>query len=837
MFRKGGVHIYMVQLVCSLLLFTGALVPYDAWSQRTYSLRGEVYDDAMFPLTGAIVNLSPGDHMATTNGEGRFLLQGLAPGWYVVQVHYSGFHPSGDSIKIHTGEVFHRVELKRKVLRLDDVVVYGDPPDLLQRETPLTMEVVSGVELRQQMGGSLMQSLSRVPGVESMDIGSGHSKPVIRGLGFNRVLVAEHGLRHQGQQWGADHGLEVDQYAVDRVEVIKGPASLMYGSDALGGVVLVDHHVVPPRDMMGGEVNLFAASNNRLAATSVILYARRNQFHSSLRVSLSGFGDYRVPTTHVDIYSYKVPLQEGRLRNTAGQEQSIHWSGGFEKGRVRNRTFFSYVHSKGGFFAHAHGLEPRSVDTALHDLSFRDILLPFHQVAHTKVINHTIVSGNRSTVVFKTGYQHNRREEHSAYTQHGFMPALFPDTTHYPATLERAFNLDHLSMVLRVTRAFSKGVVMHGGVSSEYQQNRIDGRSFIIPDYSQWQSGVFLYGKKHLSNRQVLHIGVRYDHSRLHTEEHFDWFRSPVPVGSDTVYKHLLRSSAAEHLFHNLTWSAGYNLNMEDLSFRVNLGKGFRTPMAHELASHGVNYHQFSYQIGDPNINPEVSWQLDMGLSWQHAKATISFSPFVNNFTNYIYLNPTWEFDRLYGNGQQVYRYAESEVFRWGGEIFAQVAVNQWLTAGAMIEYVWSEQLSGEKTGYPLPFSPPLTSRWNLKATGSSIKSIKTPWIQADVQWVASQHRIVPPEWETPGYALLNLSAGATLGFANLSPVITLSVNNLFNSKYYRHTSYYRLINLPEPGRNVLLTLSVPFQQRRETGQKEPMRQTKTEPKSNHSIY
>jgi len=803
---KSGVAIATLFFVWFYLLTPATII-----AQRSHTLQGIVHNESGEPLSGATVKLMPGSRMVVSNGDGRFFFNDLSAGSYIIQVFFTGFTPRIDTLLVPYQERIYRVALQRGFETLHEVIVYGNHSHEVKRERPLDVEVISGDYVRQHMGGSLMQSLNRLPGVSSMDIGSGHSKPVIRGLGFNRVLVVEHGIRHQGQQWGADHGLEIDQFSAEDIEIVKGPMSLMYGSDAIGGVIVIRHRPVPLAGTSGGTVDVHAASNNGLLGSSAMIFARKNRFHFSLRATGIAFSDYRVPGNHVDIYSYRIPLPDNRLRNTAGRESSFQISGGYEHGRFRNRIYVTHLQSSGGFFAHAHGLEPRNVDTLLHDTSVYDIQMPRHNVAHSKIINHFVYAGTPYTFEIITGYQQNNRQEYSIYNQHGFTPAIFPDSLPYPSSLDRSFLLDHLSATIKVNRSYNNGIVLHAGIAGEWQQNRIDGRSFIIPAYHQQQLGTFVYGRYQISKRQLLHLGVRYDFSRLRTEAYHDWFPTPVPASTDTLLLYLQRAPAVTQHFNSTTWSVGYNYNLEHIAIRANLGKGFRMPLAQELVANGVNYHQFSYQVGNQELRPEVSWQLDMGVTWQHQRYAISITPFANYFTNYIYLNPTPDFDRIYGNGQQVFRFSESEVFRYGGEVHAHYQIVSWLKVGAMAEYVRSVQLTGEKSGFTLPFSPPLASIWHLKATGKANGRFHKPWAGVDLHLVAKQKLVVPPEETTPGYALLNVSTGVTIHFGRTTSMLTLAVRNLLNTRYMSHNSYYRLINLPEPGRNVTLNLTIPF--------------------------
>jgi iron complex outermembrane receptor protein len=782
------------------------------FSQVTYILTGQVTDENRSPLPGANVVLNSGLKGLITDRNGNFEIRGLASVKYFIEVSYMGYGKYQDTLDVRLKQ-YVSVQLKPLAQTLNEVVVMDNYAESRKREDPRNIEVVNSQYIKTNLSGSLMQSLDRLPGIGTIEIGSGQSKPVIRGLGFNRVVVVENGIKHEGQQWGAEHGLEIDQYAVDQIEIIKGPASLMYGSEAIGGIIELKQLETPTENTIGGSVDLTGKSNNNLMGVSANIYARKKRFFVTSRFTITDYADYRVPADSVDIYSYRAPLYKNRLRNTAGYEHDLHFSVGYLGKQFSNRLYVSNTRSKSGFFANAHGLEPRRVDTDLHDHSDRDIQYPFQEVNHFKVISKSDIRLDKIRIEAELGFQNNYREECNQYVPHGFMPPTFPDSMSFPADLELEFDKDVYSANLKSYFTVTDKLSVTSGINYDYQNNHIGGLGFIIPAYTQNSAGVFAYGKYSFSAKTILHVGLRFDYGNIKTIEYFDWFKSPViNVNGDTIgYDYLQRASNMNRKFGNFCWSVGINHNTNNFSLKANAGKSFRMPIAKELAANGVNYHHFSYEVGDANLDAEVSYQFDLGLGWNYSRFAIEVSPFFNYFPNYIYLNPSYKHDYLYGAGNQVYFYTQSEVMRFGGEVHLHYDVLKQLKAGLIGEYVYSEQLLGEKKGFTLPFSPPANILLNLKYSPQINKLLSEPFISMDFKIMAAQNNIVPPEKTSPGYRTVSISAGSKFKWNKQFITINLQVQNLFNHKYFNHTSYYRIINVPEPGRNFIVNISIPF--------------------------
>ncbi|NBC81848.1 MAG: TonB-dependent receptor [Bacteroidetes bacterium] len=792
------------------LLVAVFLFQLPAMGQQNHKISGKVIDENGKALPGATVVLNLDQKGVVTDTAGTFVFSGLRAGEYEITVSFLGYKEFHQRIYLRKN-VDLDIQLSPSTMSLQEVVVVDHHNLQRKKEEPLGIEIVGKDYIKQNLGGSLMSSLERLPGVTTIDIGSGHSKPVIRGLSFNRVVVVENGIKHEGQQWGVDHGLEIDQYAADNIEVIKGPESLKFGSDAIGGVVNIKQNEIPAQNTFAGTVDISGQSNNNLLGTSLSLQGRKEWFFAKVRATIVDYADFKVPTDSVYIYSYRTALHNNRIRNVAGNELNYHATIGIITRDVQSKLYISQTHSKSGFFANTHGFEPRNIDTELHDKSDRDTQDPYQNVSHLKIINISKWRSQNLQVEAELGFQRNFRQEWSQYVSHGYMPAVFPDSLPFRSDLERQFKKDYFSGNIRADYKVNNNLSLSIGLNSNYQDNRIDGRGFIIPAFQQSVFGGHLLTKYAFSEKSAIRIGGRFDYSKIHTDPYYDWFPSPVIEGNDTSFQHLQRALEIDRRFSNGSFSVGYNYNAANWTYKANIGKSFRVPTAKELSANGVNYHRFSYEVGNPGLSPEISWQADVGVEYNGKKMAAGISPFMNYFSNYIYLNPTYRHDRLYGNGNQIFNYTQSRVFRYGGEIHAHYQVIPPIKLGVIGEYVYSEQLSGEKKGFTLPFSPPPSVILNMKYQRKKTMIIENAYLSLDYKITATQNNIVPPEETTDGYQVINIAFGGNFSINNQMLSLSFQVQNLLNSKYFNHTSYYRLINVPEPGRNFILNISLPF--------------------------
>jgi len=778
---------------------------------QNFKLKGMITNENEKPLENIAVTIKNINELVFTNEAGYFTIENIPKGNHSLIVNaYS------------ENEIVFDVFLDKDTVLpepiiIDAQIVQFDEVEVIKRKAmnspieSLPILEVDFHEIRREIGGSLMQTLEKLPGIKSIGIGSSNSKPLIRGLGFNQVVVVENGIKHEGQQWGADHGLEIDQYSIDKLEIIKGPTSFLYGSDALGGIIDIKSNTAPLRNTFGGSVDLVGKSNNLHFGSSLNMFGRNDKWFFNFRTSYMDYADYRVPTDTVYIYSYGVSLKDNFVRNSAGKElnSSIHF--GYLDTKVRSIFSVSNTFNRSGFFANAHGITPTKVDDTIYDASNRDILLPYQQVNHLKVSNQTNFSLGEHQISIESGYQQNLRSEYGLYLAHGYMPTSLPDELNNHPNLERGFNKNTISLKIHDKINLGKHE-LNFGANGQYEHNKIGGWGFLIPNYSFYQLGAFIFDNYDITNHLTLSAALRFDYGKTNIKAYYDWFESEVVINGNTYLEKLQKADEFSKDFSSLSWSAGLVYHKNDFGLHLNVGKSFRMPIAKELAASGVNYHYFRYEKGNQDLSPEQSYQLDLGIHIQKRAWNIHFTPFVNYFTNFIFLNPTANYDTYYGAGNQIFEYTQAQVFRAGFELTAEYKPIKQVKLETGFEYLYNIQMSGAKKYYPLPFSPPTSGIVSISYEPNLWeKRLKNTFFKVNVRLTAEQNEIVPPEKITPSHHIWGLSLGTSIKMKKNAIDVSLNVYNLFNQKYLNHISFYRLIDLPEQGRNFVLSIKIPF--------------------------
>lgn len=783
------------KLITFVLLLLIAKGIFSQENEYIYLLEGYILNTSNEPMPGAHVYLQETGEQTLTSAEGKFQFSGLHAGVYRLHVSYIGYqciHPY--KIEIADENIVVSVIMEPVGQALEEVVVEADFKNA-SRKTAQAVVTANERFIRENRGSSLMTSLEKLPGVQAMSIGQGLSKPMIRGLSFNRVAVSENNIKMESQQWGADHGLEIDQFGVEQIEIIKGPSSLRFGSDALGGIVQIKPHALAAPNQLETEAAFIARSVNQLLGYSLRARMRKKHFFAYARYTHTRFSDYKMPADSFYYNRYRFAIPDGKLKNTAGLEQNGYLTAGWLGDWGKLSVSASNVFSKTGFFPGAHGIP--TANKLIDDGDARNISLPFQQVNHLKLSTNGFFAVGKNHLIINLGFQRNHRQEWSRFHSHypkQIAPQKNPD-------LELEWFLDTYSanLAYQIKRVRQR---LDIGVSAVYQNNTIGGYTFLLPAYRKSGAGVFFVHDFSLSDKFSINYGLRYDLGTID----LNFYRSP--------YTDRVKSPDFNGKYNDVSWGAGLLFKPNNtLLMKLNLAKSFRMPGASELGSNGIHHGSFRYELGDTTLTSEYAFQLDFEIEFRKGKWFAAFSPFLGYFPNFIYLNPTGSYLMPDGSeieeadAGQVYRYVQSEAYRYGAEIQLGYQLNRLFNLDAQAEYVFTTD-----GVYPIPFTPPMQLVLGVDHDLPVYwKKLHFTRLRLEMIAIAKQGQVARNELITPGYQVFNLSFSTKVITRHFPLGIDFQWQNMLNTKYFNHLSFYRHLQLPEAGSNFQLLLSIPI--------------------------
>ena len=781
-----------------------SLLTFNSFAQDSnFELSGTVTSQTGDALDGAYIKI--GDQYFWTSEEGFYSAK-LAEGTYQIEVSIIGFTSLDTVIQLHENRKLD-FALEQSVNGLDEVMLEGHQ----HRKTSQQVLYVDNEYLQDQFSGSLASSLEKLPGFNAMQIGSGASKPIIRGLGLNRVAVAENGVKQEGQQWGADHGLEIDALQVEDLEIIKGVGSIAYGSDALGGVVRIKNNKVP-EDGLSGSVYTFAKSvNNSLGGSAQIAFKKNDWFVKGKLTGLT-FGDYNLPTDQISYLNFDIPIYDEQLKNTAGKELDWYTQIGVVKDRFSSTLSVSNVYQKSGFFPGSHGIP--DVSRVQPDGDTRNIEEPFQRATHFKVISNSNFVFENGELDIDLSFQKNHRQEWSLFHTHyaGQQP---PEIN---PNLELDFDLDTYGAKTTYHHDFDKRNETQIGLDAQWKNNEIEGFNFLLPEYQSANYAIFAIHEFEASKQNLWTLGLRFDYGKIDMEGYYDPNLYEFLIGNnqseETATAYAQRSQDLNRDFTSFNARVGWDHQFNDqFSSKVNLGTAFRLPTAIELGANGIHHGSFRHEQGDPNLDPEQGFMADVSLNYAENSWNINLSPYAYFFSNYIFLRPSGTFSLLPHSGQ-LYSYTESEALLTGLELKIDKELGRW-HFGVAGEYLYNQQLTSSRSrNYPLPFTPAnnVFTEVGYQLFKDS-KVFNASEVNINNRSVMKQDRIAQGEDITPGYSLWGMGFQTKLKFDDFKANINFRIDNLFNTKYFNHTSFYRRLQIPEMGRNIQLSIKIPFGQ------------------------
>jgi len=730
-------------------------------------------------LPGASLYLPDLKTGTSTDKNGYYILRNLPGSSLVIQVSYMGYKAEVvtiDLLNIHSRDF----QLNPSAIEAKEVVVTGNAVSSENDRSSISITPINKNQLLTTPSSNLINSISMVPGVSEITTGGEISKPVIRGLGYNRIVTLNEGVRQEGNQWGDEHGIEIDQFSADRIEILKGPASLFYGSDAMGGVINILEQTPAKLGSIDGEWISQFSTNQKLFSNSVMVEGNQNGWI------------WRARGTYKTAASYHTPSEW--VYNSGFNEKNFSLMTGVVKKWGYSHLHFSSFNTKIGMIdgtrdsATNQFIDYQGNIVSAERAKSRSIYVPFQLVSHNKISSVTNLLLKDNQIRFSVGYQSNIRKEFGEVPD---APGIF-------------LHLDSWTYDLRYTRLLGKSLELAGGVSGMTQINHNQGTEYLIPDYDLQDWGSFVYAKK-TWERFTINLGLRYDNRHVKAYQLTDTLEYPVP-SVDTLFYAFKRNFSAFTGSTGMTFRLGKALN-----FKFNIGRGFRAPNISELSANGLHEGTFRYEIGNPDLNPETSIQIDGEISWDNRYLSMTIDGFYNIIDNFIYYrNINEEKKEVNGVWYPVYRYTQGNSLLKGFEFELDIHPVEALHFDNSLDYIWGGNLS---SGIPLPFIPGLhltdQLKWTFKIQKAS--ALINPYIQAELETHFTQNRIDISETVTPGYVLLNFNIGTKLKVQNQILTFFISGTNLLDKRYYDHLSRLKEIGIYNMGRRITFGLVIPF--------------------------
>lgn len=812
-------------LIISIFYFCSSILAYA----QTASIRGKVTSDSV-SVEYAYVILKGTSFGTVTDSLGNYRVDNIPAGSYMVQAYCTGYEKTERKIVLTDNSLVLNLTLTQEQSN-NEIVITGVTRATLISENPVSVVSVSTQQLDQTVESNIVDALVKnAPGVTALKTGPNISKPFIRGLGYNRVLTLYDGVRQEGQQWGDEHGLEVDAYNIHKAEVIKGPASLMYGSDALAGVVSFMPYIPDQNDsLIHGRFTSEYQANNNLIGNGLQLTYSTQHWVTAIR------GSYRLAKNYRNAY-------DGRVYNTGFDEKNASALIGYKGSR-------GYSHLNVTVYDNLQGIPDGSRDSlsrkftkqvyegAIDDLINRPVvsdkelngykLSPLHQhIQHYRMYNHSFYRLGRSDVDVVVALQQNIRREYN-----------------HPTLPEQAglyVRLNTINYSVRYNAPAVKNIETSFGINGMSQNNiSKDATDFPIPNYSLFDIGSYLYAKwKH--HKTTISGGIRCDIRKLHWNDiyvktnpatGFDY------MSSDTTNAYLQYPSFSK-TFSGISASLGLTHRLsKQINLKFNIARGYRAPSITELSSNGLDPGAHIVYLGDRNFKPEFSLQEDIGISGAFRDVSMSASIFNNNIQNYIYLTKLFDVNNnpiIDAQGNKTYQYKQALAALYGLE--ATLTIHPERMKGFLFENAFvltygfnrnplykNQGVNGEY----LPFIPPMkiySSVSDKIKTRSKYFTSVTPRVELEI--TGSQNRylsLAETETFTKGYGLINAGISTDIAYSAKNTLqLYIQVNNLLNISYQsnmnrlKYLEYYSQTpngrtGIYNMGRNISIKLVLNF--------------------------
>ena len=754
------------------MLFAAQLV------MAQYKLSGKITDfDTNEPVKNASVYLVDLKTSTVSDQNGNYAFQNLKSGKYFVEITGDNYTSLLVSIEVNQDAVSD-FTLQKSAKEIDEVVVTAVTRASELKKIPVVIKSVDKNIINQNASTNLIDGLKNIPGVNQITSGAAISKPVIRGLGYNRVITLVDGIKQEGQQWGGEHGIEIDEFSVGKVEIVKGPGSLMYGSDGIAGVLNFISPKVAANGKIENQLITNYQTNNNLIATSFSNKGNKNGFVWEGRLTNKLAGNYE------NKYDGKV-LNSGFKELDGNLMLGINKNWGHSYFNVSSyNTTLNIVEGErdadGKFtFINSNGDDVTATD---EDYKGYKVGFPHQEINHLRLTSNNYFLLKNGTINADFAFQNNKRKE-------------FADATN-PDEKELFFDLNTFNYNVRYNVKEINYWETSFGIGGMQQSNTNKGVEALIPDYQFFDAGAFVFTQKTFNKNLTLAGGLRFDNRNVDAKEMLE----------DTEVKF----AKFNKNYSGISGSLGLSYQLDKQStIKLNLSRGFRAPNIAELSSNGIHEGTFRYEIGDINLKSEISHQIDAAYFLNSDHISFEFTPFINFISNYIYTEKMQD-----ANGNDViidpndpvpaFRFTQGNAQLFGGEIFLDFHPHpfDWLHVENSFSYVRATQNNRPENEKFLPFIPAPKYRGEIKTNFEKVNNTFSDfYAKFSVDHYFKQNNIYSAfdtETATPAYTLLSVGIGADIkafgkkDFFN----VFISGENLTDVAYQNHLS--RLKYAPE---------------------------------------
>lgn len=765
----------------------------------TDKINGEV-------LTGVNIYISDLKTGTVSGIDGTYMIENLPLKKVLVQVSFIGYKTIVETVDL-TIATTKDFAMEESVKEIKEIVVTGLSQASEKNRTPTPISIISATKLRETVSTNIIDAIANQPGVSQVTTGSGISKPIIRGLGYNRVVVVNDGIRQEGQQWGDEHGIEIDEASINKVEILKGPASLAYGSDAMAGVInMITAHTLP-EGKIEGNVSANYQTNNGLIAYSGDIAGNNKGFIWDARYSNKMAHAYQ---NKYDVYVFNSGFKENALTGILGLNKSWGYS----------RLQMSYYHLMPGIVegdrdsATGKFIKPMAVNDSTEgseiasdkDFTSYSPTTPFQQIFHYKALLNNSFYIKEGNLKISLGFQQNHRQEYAN--------VLFPNQ------YGLYFLLNTINYAVSYSLPEKNNVSISFGTNGMQQSSQNKGTEFLIPEYSLFDVGVFGMIKKSYAKLDIVG-GIRSDYRIVQGE---DLYLDLLPIQ---------QFKAFNSQFSAFSGSAGMSYQFSEAVFaKLNASRGFRAPNIGEIGANGEHEGTGRYEIGDPNLKAETSTEIDAALGIESEHVSVEVDIFNNSINHFIYSSKL----EAIGGGDSImdannpiptFKFMQGNANLMGGEATLDIHPHplDWLHFENSFSYVQSIQKNASDSTKYLPFTPAPKFQSDLRANAKKTgKILSNAYFKIGIEHYFTQNKFYAAygtETATPGYTLIDIGLGTDFTYKNKTICsLYVGANNITDVAYQSHLSRlkYRDINyvsgrsgVYNMGRNISFKMVVPI--------------------------